>query len=407
MCVALCAMLSGCGLQPALDAGVDQTVSEGETVILSAVNGSTADLTSFIWEQLAGPTVVIDNAGSSQAGFTAPLVEEQTDLVFQVTAFSSLGTFAIPLLGDSLDLATKINIPTSDTLTVTVLPNPAPQADAGADIAATSGDAVTLQGAGTIAAEDVALTHEWTQLSGTVVSLSSADQPSASFVAPEVAELAELVFQLTVEAEAGNTATDTVAVNVEPSASSGPTAIVSGDSTVYEGQLTTFSGVGSSDPNGGMLTYLWEQIDDNFTISISDPASEIISLTTPVVTEDTALMIRLTVTNEEDRSASSTFITTVQPYPAPIANAGPDQVVNEGTAVLLSGSGSSDPAGGSLTFVWTASTSTISLSGGAIEGPAFTAPSVSSVQVFTFTLTVTNEQGDQSSDQVSVTVRNV
>lgn len=167
-----------------------------------------------------------------------------------------------------------------------------------------------------------------------------------------------------MEAQLGNTATDTVAVNVEASPSSGPTAIV--------------SGVGSSDPNDGTLTYLWEQIDDNFTISISNPASEIISLTTPVVIEDTAPRIRLTVTNEEDRSASSTFITTVQPYPAPIADAGRDQVVHEGDAVLLSGSGSSDPAGGSLTFVWTASSSTISLSGGAIEGPAFTAPSVTS-----------------------------
>lgn len=48
--VALHAVLSGCGIQPVIDAGVDQTVSEGETVTLSAVNGSTASLTNFIWE---------------------------------------------------------------------------------------------------------------------------------------------------------------------------------------------------------------------------------------------------------------------------------------------------------------------------------------------------------------------
>ena len=394
---------AGCGLQPILDAGIDQTVSEGEAVTLTATNISTATLSNFIWEQLEGPAVEITGAAASQASFIAPAVEEETTLVFRVTAFSSLGTLQLPVLGDSFDLSTNLNLPTSDIITITVSPNPTPLADAGGDVTAVTGQTVTLQGGGLIDA-NVQLSYLWTQLSGTEVDLSGADNPSVSFTAPLVTGNTELVFQLLVEAEEGNIATDSVVVTIELQA---PTATITGSSTAVEGQTVTFSGVGSSDPGGAMLSYLWEELDDNFEVTIADPSSEIISPTAPTVTEDTALTMRLTVTNEQGLSDSTTFTTTIQPYPAPIADAGPDQVANEGATVMLNGAGSLDPLGGDVTFQWTTITTSITLSSDTIERPAFAAPAVSTNQVYTFTLTITNEQGDQKTDTVSITVLNL
>ncbi len=137
--IALLMITSSCGLQPVIHAGIDRTVFEGKTVTLTAISGSTATLANFIWEQLEGPLVVITNAGSSQATFTVPAVDEETDMVFQVTAFSALGTVDIPVFGGAFDFSADLNVPTSDTVTITVLPNPTPQADAGADITATGG----------------------------------------------------------------------------------------------------------------------------------------------------------------------------------------------------------------------------------------------------------------------------
>ena len=56
------------------DAGPDQTVREGDTVVLDGSNSSPrATITTYFWEQTGGsPTVVLENANTAKASFTAP-----------------------------------------------------------------------------------------------------------------------------------------------------------------------------------------------------------------------------------------------------------------------------------------------------------------------------------------------
>ena len=99
------------------------------------------------------------------------------------------------------------------------------------------------------------------------------------------------------------------------------------------------------------------------------------------------------------------FIEEPPPDNSPTANAGPDATVNESSPVILDGSGSSDPNGDTLTFLWTAPAG-ISLSSTTAESPTFTTPSVTTDTVLTFSLIVNDGTDSSPADNVIITVSN-
>ncbi|MBX3177778.1 MAG: PASTA domain-containing protein [Candidatus Hydrogenedentes bacterium] len=89
----------------------------------------------------------------------------------------------------------------------------------------------------------------------------------------------------------------------------------------------------------------------------------------------------------------------------PIADAGPDQTVEQGSTVILDGSGSSDPEGGALSYQWQfvarPGGSMATLSGVGSVSPSFVADRPGT---FTLRLTVYDSGGASASDTVSITV---
>jgi Big-like domain-containing protein/K319-like protein len=100
---------------------------------------------------------------------------------------------------------------------------------------------------------------------------------------------------------------------------------------------------------------------------------------------------------------------TTNPLP-PTANAGQDQIVNESSPITLDGSKSTDPRGGTLTYLWTQNAGPpVTLNNPTSPIATFTAPPVSAnntVMLF-FTLTVRNAAGLTGSATVKVTVNHV
>ena len=196
---------------PTASAGIDQTVTEGDTVTLDA-SGSTPATTganlTYAWTQTdsSGLTATLSDATAAQPTFTAPEVTTATALTFQVTVTEAGNT----------ETAT-------DTVTITV--NDAassPTADAGDDQSVSKGATVTLDGSGsTPVTTGATLTYAWTQTdsSGYTVTLDDATAVQPTFTAPSAA--ATLTFQLTVTEDGVGSANDDVTITVRSSGGGG------------------------------------------------------------------------------------------------------------------------------------------------------------------------------------------
>ena len=184
-------------IAPQAKAGVDKTVKNGASVTLSG--SQTTGANSYLWTQTAGTNVVLTNANSAIASFTAPKVSVKTTLKFQLSATNRAGS-------------------NQDEIIVTVNPDDATAlvANAGNDQTVTAGDVVTLSGSqstGTIQ------TFAWLQTAGSSVSLQQANTATATFTAPTVSSATVLTFKLTVSNESGP-AEDSVSVTVNPASQS-------------------------------------------------------------------------------------------------------------------------------------------------------------------------------------------
>jgi ELWxxDGT repeat protein len=173
---------------PVADAGADQNVSEESPVTLSAVNSFDPDgdpLVAYQWTQTGGPAVVLDDAATTQATSTAPLLPGGVGggavLTFQVTVSDG-------------------QLTSTDEVVVTVEQvNHPPIANAGADQTKEEGSPVTLNGAESSDPDGDPLTYAWSQVSGPPVTLSNPGSPTPSFTAPAVGpDGATVVLELVV-----------------------------------------------------------------------------------------------------------------------------------------------------------------------------------------------------------------
>jgi hypothetical protein len=183
-----------------------------------------------------------------------------------------------------------------------------------------------------------------------------------------------------------------------------PTANAGSDQTVNEGATTSLDGSASSDPEVDALTYKWTAPPG---IVLSSDSDEKPTFTAPEVSADTQFAFSLVVNDGKvDSAPDEVVITVLQVNKVPIADAGADQIVNEGATATLDGSASSDPDGDALTYKWTAPPGIV-LSSDSDEKPTFTAPEVSADTQFTFSLVVNDGKVDSAPDEVVITVLQV
>ena len=323
----------------------EAVVDEGRTNVTLDGSGSVDtdagdDISSYAWDQISGPGVVLYGTGPER-NFTAPDVTQTSQLVFRLTVTDVDG------------------LRSTDEVTIVVnWINEAPLVDPGENQTIDEGLKVQLDGSGSSDEDDGIASYQWTQEfapdgSQTAVTLFNEDSAKAIFTAPDVLEDEILVFRLTVTDNAGVGAYDIVHVTVEaddtsPVSDAGPDQVVA-----FGASPVTLDGSGSSDPDGTIESYMWEEVAEpgEERVTLSGAATVTPSFTAPAVNPEPSdpylsILFRLTVTDDAGNESVDSMIVNVTDDPAavpPIADAGTPQTVSEGTAVTLDGSNSTDP----------------------------------------------------------------
>jgi len=361
---------------PVADAGPDQNVNDAddsgaEDVTLDGSGSSDSDgtIVSYDWEEASVPI----------ASGVSPTVS------------MSVAVHTVDLTVTDDDSATDTD---SVTITVTPYANVPPTADAGPDQNVNDADDsgaedITLDGSGSSDSDGTIVSYEWEESS----------VPIATGVSPVVSlSVAVHTIDLIVTDDDDATDADSVTITVTPYVNVPPTADAGPDQNVTDdddngAEDVTLDGSGSSDSDGTIVSYEWEES----SVPIATGVSPVVSLSVAVHTID------LIVTDDDDATDADSVVITVNPHinVAPTADAGPDQNVTDVDSsgdedVTLDGSASSDSDGAIVSYEWEESSVPIATG----VSPIVTL----TVAAHTIDLTVTDDDSATDSDSVVVTV---
>jgi RHS repeat-associated protein len=345
----------GANTAPVANAGFDQRVTVGATVVLNGTRSTDADGNEVTkaWSFVsvpAGSTATLSDATVIRPTFVADLA----------------GDYTVQLIVDDGTVASA-----ADTVTISTN-NVAPVADAGIDREIAIGTTVELDGTASSDVDGNAITYSWTL---TEVPAGSAAIPSDA-TSPRPTFFADLAgtykAQLTVSD--GSLSSDPVTVtystdNIPPVANAGP------DKTKPTSTAIILDGVFSTDANGDLISYMWSVLSSPAPGSVALADEDLIRSGIAYAAAGD-YVIQLIVDDGNGMSLPENVLITTG-NTAPVADAGPDQSVIAGSGVTLDGGASSDDDGNALGYAWALISkpagSSAALDDGTAVRPGFTA----------------------------------
>jgi gliding motility-associated-like protein len=366
---------------PFANAGGNKSVTLPANSVVLNGSGTDSDgsIAGYSWTKVSGGAATLTNANATS--LTASGLVAGT-YVFRLTVTDNQGAQA------------------SDDATVIVNPagNVAPVANAGGNKTITlPANSVVLNGSGTDSDGTIA-SYSWTKVSGGTTTLTNAN--TASLTASGLVA-GTYVFRLTVTDNQGAQASDDATVTVNLAANVAPVANAGGNKSITLPANSVVLNGSGTDSDGTIAGYSWAKVSGG-TATLTN--ANMASLTVSGLVAGT-YVFRLTVTDNQGAQASDDATVTVNPVgsnASPVANAGPDKTITLPTnSVVLSGSGT-DSDGSITTYAWT------QVSGPSVTMTNTSQPAVSLSNlvagIYTFRLTVTDNQGATGSDDAVVVV---
>lgn len=374
---------------PAADAGTDQTVSTGATVQLDGTGSSDPDgnIVKFIWTQISGSEVVLQNRKTATSIFAA---ETGGEFEFRLRVEDDRGA-----------------VKTDKVLVTAESENLPPVANAGPDFESVENSDLYLRQASGSDPDGTIANYHWEQISGQVaVSISSPDSARPTVILSLVDDDTEVVLRLTVTDDKGATGTDEVRISILEHMP--PVAVAGPDQVVVAGAGVVLDGGGSYTQPGNSLKPLfrWKQVSGPEALIRYGRDHRWIQVT-PKNAGD-ILVFELAVTDRFGVDGTDTVqIRTIAPGSGdslpPIADAGQDHVSPVVDYLLLDASASHDPDGAIVDYQWEMLSGPKALYVRNDENPLNNYADITG-GIYEMRLTVTDNTGATATDEVTITV---
>jgi len=285
---------------PIANAGQNQQITAPANAV--TLNGSASSdpdgtVTRYSWAAVSGPGSVTINNSNTATPSVAGLIPG--GYIFELTVTDNSGATA------------------KDQIAVTVLPQPlqtnqAPVANAGTNQTITAPvSSVVLNGTSSFDPDGTVTAYSWKQVSGPSASTITAALTSSATASRLVA--GQYIFELTVTDNNGSTNADQITITVNPAVSKVnliPVADAGASDTIQLPINTyTLNASGSTDPDGTITSYHWQQVSGPNTASSS-------SMNNPVVTlsnlQAGQYQFQVTVTDNSVITSTSAMQLTVE-----------------------------------------------------------------------------------------------
>lgn len=397
---------NGPNSKPVADAGPDLEVDEGDRVVLDGSSSKDNDgsISTYSWNQIDGsPSVDLNDADSSTSSFTAPSVDSNQQLVFHLSVSDNDGSTD----GDSVNVLIRDSSPSKNQEN-TQIPT---QSESDSETSE-----VTPNEKSTPPDNNQSFTNEQEQTNTGPIEIPKADQvqeienksnsPETTTIAPDCTEN-----QTECNANKQNSGEvdcmDSKFANDSECNSSPPiTPCTENYTSCNPSELSplpcnenmTGDGCNPENPPNPCIR--------NMTGDGCNPTPN------PCTGNMTGVKDNQTDCNPLPRCPinMTAGVECEQPLKniPPVADAGKDQEVEEGSKVILDGSGSHDPDGNisSSTWVEDVGNSSIVINDADSLVANFEAPQVNNDTNFKFILTVSDSGNESSSDEVNILVRN-